>query len=55
VVPALFLVGALLLLGNYLVSEPMLFWLDVGVILSGIPVFVAWRARQRALAGRGPA
>ena len=48
VVPALFLVGALLLLGNYLVSEPMLFWLDVGVILSGIPVFVAWRA----LAGR---
>jgi APA family basic amino acid/polyamine antiporter len=52
VVPALFLVGALLLLGNYLVSEPMLFWLDVGVILSGIPVFVAWRARQRALGAR---
>ena len=52
VVPALFLVGALLLLGNYLVSEPMLFWLDVSVIFSGIPVFVAWRARQRALATR---
>jgi basic amino acid/polyamine antiporter, APA family len=52
VVPALFLLGALLLLGNYLVSEPMLFWLDVGVILSGIPVFVAWRARQRAIAAR---
>jgi amino acid transporter len=54
VVPALFLVGALLLLGNYLVSEPKLFWLDIGVIVSGIPVFVAWRARQRAL-GRRPA
>ena len=52
VVPALFLVGALLLLGNYLVSEPMLFWLDVSVIFSGIPVFVAWRVRQRALATR---
>jgi hypothetical protein len=47
-------VGALLLLGNYLVSEPKLFWLDIGVIVSGIPVFVAWRARQRAL-GRRPA
>jgi len=37
VVPALFLLGALFILGNYLVSEPLLFWLDVGVILLGIP------------------
>src|SRR2546426_428983 len=43
VVPALFLLGALLVLGNYLVSEPLLFWLDVGVILLGIPVYIAWR------------
>src|SRR3989442_4135 len=43
VVPALFLLGALFVLGNYLVSEPLLFWLDVGVILLGIPVYVAWR------------
>src|SRR5216110_31403 len=43
VVPALFLLGALFILGNYLVSEPVLFWLDVGVILLGIPVYVLWR------------
>ena len=43
VVPALFLLGALFILGNYLVSEPLLFWLDVGVILLGIPVYVLWR------------
>src|SRR2546426_979564 len=43
VVPALFLLGALFVLGNYLVSEPLLFWLDVGVILLGIPVYVVWR------------
>src|SRR2546428_549192 len=51
VVPALFLLGALFVLGNYLVSEPLLFWLDVGVILLGIPVYVAWRW---AAARRGP-
>ena len=42
-VPILFLVGSLFLLGNYLVSEPVLFALDVAVILSGIPVYYAWR------------
>src|SRR5437660_1006249 len=43
VVPALFLLGALFILGNYLVSEPLLLWLDVGVILLGIPAYVLWR------------
>jgi len=43
VVPALFLLGALFILGNYLVSEPLLFWLDVGVILLGIPAYILWR------------
>jgi basic amino acid/polyamine antiporter, APA family len=42
-VPVLFLVGSLFLLGNYLVSEPVLFALDVAVILSGIPVYYLWR------------
>src|SRR2546426_11283423 len=42
-VPALFLLGALFILGNYLVSKPLLFWLDVGVILLGIPAYVLWR------------
>ena len=43
VVPALFLVGALFLLGNYLVSKPAAFLLDIAVILVGVPVFFAWR------------
>ncbi len=43
VVPVVFLLGALLLLGNYLVSEPVKFAVDIGVILTGIPAFFAWR------------
>jgi amino acid transporter len=43
VVPVLFLLGALFLLGNYLVSEPTAFLIDIGVILVGIPVFFFWR------------
>jgi amino acid transporter len=42
-VPMLFLLGALLLLGNYLVSETGKFAVDVGVILTGVPVFYAWK------------
>jgi amino acid transporter len=41
-VPVLFLVGSLFLLGNYLVSEPVLFALDVAVVCSGIPAYYAW-------------
>jgi len=43
VVPLLFLGASLFLLGNYLVSEPGSFALDVGVILTGVPVYGAWR------------
>jgi basic amino acid/polyamine antiporter, APA family len=43
VVPVVFLFGALFLLGNYLVSEPRKFAIDIGVILTGIPAFLAWR------------
>ena len=43
IVPLLFLLGSLFLLGNYLVSEPRAFALDVGVILLGIPVLQVWR------------
>ncbi len=51
-VPLLFLVGSLFLLGNYLVSQPAAFAVDVGVILSGIPVFLWLR---RASLPRPPA
>ena len=46
-VPVLFLVGSLFLLGNYLVSEPLLFALDVAVVLSGIPVYYLWQGWRR--------
>jgi amino acid transporter len=42
VVPAVFLVASLFLLGNYLLSRPQAFLTDVAVILSGIPVFWWW-------------
>ncbi|MGH7674876.1 MAG: APC family permease, partial [Gemmatimonadales bacterium] len=45
VVPLLFLVGSLFLLGNYLVSQTAAFAVDVAVILSGLPVFL-WLRRS---------
>ena len=47
VVPLVFLAGALLLLGNYLVSETASFGVDIGIILVGIPVHWMWRYWQR--------
>lgn len=43
VVPFVFLLGAVFLLGNYLVSETAAFALDIGIILTGIPAFALWR------------
>jgi len=37
--PALFLLGAVFLLGNYLISEPLTFAVDMAVIASGVPVY----------------
>ena len=42
VVPLVFLLGAVMLLGNYLVSETVAFAVDVGIILTGIPAYYAW-------------
>lgn len=41
-VPAAFLLGAVFLLGNYLVSEPWIFAADMSVIASGVPVYWFW-------------
>ena len=47
VLPACFLVGAGLLLGNYLVSRPVVFGINVAVILAGIPAYHAWKRFTR--------
>lgn len=47
-VPLLFLFGSLFLLGNYLVSETRRFTFDVGVILTGVPVYYGWKRWTRA-------
>jgi len=47
VVPLVFLVAAVFLLGNYLVSETRLFALDIAVILSGIPAYYIWQRFKR--------
>ncbi len=48
VVPLVFLLGAVFLLGNYLVSEPVAFAVDIGIILTGIPAYLLWRHWPRA-------
>src|SRR4029077_17635098 len=48
IVPALFLLGSVFLLGNYLVSEPVKFTVDVGLIAVGIPVYLLWRRFRTA-------
>jgi len=48
IVPLIFLLGALLLLGNYLVKQPGAFAVDIGIILSGIPFYLllVWLRRR---------
>jgi APA family basic amino acid/polyamine antiporter len=53
VVPGVFLLASIFLLGNYLLSQPRAFLADAAVILVGLPVFWAWR--RRAQGGRGVA
>ncbi|HEY7684509.1 MAG TPA: amino acid permease [Gemmatimonadales bacterium] len=47
VVPFVFLLGAVFLLGNYLVSETAAFALDIGIILSGVPMYYLRRRTMR--------
>src|SRR6266540_3682333 len=42
-VPLVFLVAALFLLGNYLVRETTSFAVDIGIILSGVPAYLIWQ------------
>ncbi|PYO92263.1 MAG: hypothetical protein DMD62_13710 [Gemmatimonadetes bacterium] len=46
-VPFVFLVAALFLLGNYLVRETGSFAVDIGIILSGVPVYLGLLWYQR--------
>lgn len=50
VIPAVFLVASLLLLGNYFVSQPVASAVDVGILLAGIPVFGFWRRWRSGVA-----
>jgi APA family basic amino acid/polyamine antiporter len=46
-VPLVFLVAALFLLGNYLVSETLKFAVDIGIIVLGVPIYALLRWFQR--------
>ncbi len=48
VVPLLFLLATVYLLGNYAIRETSKFALDVGIVLTGIPVYWLWRRRGSA-------
>jgi amino acid transporter len=43
VVPAVFLVASLFLLGNYFISQPQESAWDIAVLISGVPVYWWWR------------
>lgn len=45
-VPGLFLLAAVFLLGNYLVSEPLTVLANVAVLAVGVPVYYAWSRRR---------
>ena len=47
-VPAAFLLGAFFLLGNYLISEPLIFAADMALIASGVPVYWIWLRDRRS-------
>jgi len=44
-VPGLFLLAAVFVLGNYMISEPLIFAVNVAVILAGLPVYWWWERR----------
>lgn len=51
VVPMLFLLASMGLLASYAVSQPGVFFVDVAIVLSGVPVYFYWsRKLQRAQA-----
>ena len=52
VVPLLFLIASLGLLGSYAWSQPGVFAVDVALVLSGVPVYLWW-SRRRAAAVSG--
>jgi amino acid transporter len=47
VVPILFLLGSLAMIINALVTDPLNTGFTFGIILLGIPVYLAWRAVER--------
>ncbi|HKE90364.1 MAG TPA: amino acid permease [Gemmatimonadales bacterium] len=52
IVPAVFLVASLFLLGNYFVSQAKESAWDIAVLVSGVPVYWWWRRRQFTAATR---
>jgi amino acid transporter len=46
VVPFIFLLGSILMLGNALIEEPVSTAIGFGIILAGIPVFWLWKGRR---------
>jgi APA family basic amino acid/polyamine antiporter len=48
VVPLVFLLASIFLLGNYAWNKPQQFGIDCALVLSGVPVFVLWNRRRAA-------
>lgn len=51
VVPLLFLIASLGLLLSYAWSQPVVFAVDVGIVMLGVPVYLWWSRRASAVSG----
>ena len=47
VTPGLFMLATLFLLGNYLATETLTFAVNIGIILTGLPVYYLWTRKSR--------
>jgi basic amino acid/polyamine antiporter, APA family len=47
IVPAVYIAACLLIIVILLVYKPLFTWPGLGIVLSGVPVYYIWRAKQR--------
>jgi basic amino acid/polyamine antiporter, APA family len=47
IVPAIYIAACLLIIVILLIYKPLFTWPGLGIVLSGVPVYYLWRARQR--------
>lgn len=52
-IPILFMIASIAMLGNSLIRQPGTTMLSLGVIIAGVPVYYVWQGVKRARSGEG--